>query len=336
MTYAQIEQKILAGDFAPVYLLYGEEMYFIDKLTRLLETKVLNETEAVFNKELFYGADVQASKILNACQSFPVMATRRLTIVKEAQKLPKAEWNKLEAYFTKPVSSTVLVMASKDKKAPLGKAGMQAVDKNGVSFHAKRMYERDVLQWLEGYLKDSGFRADPGIAAILTTNLGLNLNHIENELEKIFISLKAAKQTHLSKQFVYEMINVDKEFNVFELINALGTRKQARAHMIIDRMSQNVKLNPPVLTVNALFRFFDHVMLVYAYKLQDANSVKNQLKVNYYAAQDYLKAKNNYPLAKVRRNLLLIQRADLMIKGQIPTQMDSAHILKTLVFRLLH
>lgn len=335
MTFKQILQAISQKQFAPVYYLHGEETYFIDKLTQALSEGVVSPAEAAFNKSVFYGPDTNASQIITACRSFPVMATHRLTIVKEAQRLSKQELEKLAAYVEQPVPSTVLVLAFKGRNAGLPKKAATAAAKHGVAFHAKKMYERDVLHWLEGYLQESELETEPGIAPILVANLGLNIPLIENELEKMFIYLKATRQKRLTKDFVYEMINVDKEFNVFELIHALSEKQNFRAHLIIDRLTQNSKLNPGILIISNLFRFFHNIALVHSLRLRDVNAIKNQLNVHYYAAKEYSAASRRYSLAATYRNIRHIQQVDLMLKGMIPTHMSERHILKTLVFQLL-
>ncbi|MEM7367568.1 MAG: DNA polymerase III subunit delta [Bacteroidota bacterium] len=337
MTYLQILQKIQAKEFAPLYYLHGEEGYFIDKIVAALDEDgaVLTASEAAFNRELFYGPESKASAVLNACQSFPVMANRRLILLKEAHRMAKAEIEKLVAYVKRPVPSSVLVLVFKDRRTGLPKAAVDALKKKGVNFHAKKLYERDIQQWIEGYLKDSGFSVEAGIAAILVEHLGTNLNLIENELEKMFIQLRASKQTSLSKAFVFRMIDIDKEFNVFELIRALAEKKIYKSHLIIDRMSQNTKINPPTLIVGGLFRFFHQIALVHRNQLRDPNSIKHQLGVNYFQARDYATASQRYNKAQVYRNIGFLQEADLMIKGQIPSLMDQRHMLKTLVWKLL-
>ncbi len=335
MNFNQILEQIQSRKFVPVYYLHGPESYFIDKLTKAIDKEVLNPTEATFNKSVFYGADTNANQIINSCRSFPVMASHRLTIVKEAQRLNKRDIEKLSKYVEQAVPSTVLVLAFKDRHAGLPKKGAVAAAKIGVDFHAKKLYDRDVQLWVEQYLQESEFEVDRGVAAILVTNLGLNLPLIENELEKMFIFLRATKQQKLSKDFVYEMINVDKEFNVFELIHALSDKQVFRSQMIIDRLTQNSKINPAVLIISNLFRFYHNLALVHNLRLTDANAIRNQLKVNYFAAKDYVLAKRKYSLGVTYRNIRHIQQVDLKIKGMIPTQMNERHILKTLVFQLL-
>lgn len=335
MNFTQLNKHIKTGEFKPIYYLHGEESYFIDKIVNLLNESVLTETEAAFNKRIFFGPDTTASAIVSECRSFPVMATRRLVIVKEAHRLPKPEIEKLKGYMDQPVGSTVLVLAFKDKRVGLPKKAATAAGKHGVDFHAKKMYERDVQIWTENTLKDSGVEVEPGIGAILVANLGLNISLIENELEKMFIYLKATKQSMLKKELVYEMINVDKAFNVFELIKAIGERKHYQAHMIIDRLTQNTKINPAVLIVSNLYTYFHNLALVINLKLTDVNAIKSQLNVHFYAAKDYASARRHFSLPKVYQNLNSLRKADLMVKGQIPTNMDQRHILKTLVLELL-
>ncbi len=337
MNAGQIIKDIKEKKFKPIYYLHGEEEYFMDKILKALDTPgvVLQAGEESFNREVLYGPETNISKIVNACRSFPMMASHRLVILKEAHRLNKADNDKLPSYLQQPVPSTIFVLIYRDKRAGLPKKGVEAVKKSGIDFHAKKLYDRDVQQVVEQILKESGFETDPGIPAILVANLGTNLNLIENELEKMFVLLKATQKTKLSKSFVYEMINVDKEFNVFELVNALSERKTYQAHMIIDRLTQNTKINPPTLIVSNLFRFFHYVALVHRYRFKDPNSIKNQLKVNYFQARDYLNGSRSFDLRRTYRNLGYIEEVDRSLKGMMPTHMDERHQLKTLIWKLL-
>jgi DNA polymerase III subunit delta len=337
MTYPQIISDIQKGQFAPVYYLHGEESFLIEKIYHALaaEGAVLQPGEEDFNRELFYGPDTRASQVVHACRSFPIMANRRLVILKEAQRMNPKELEKLTPYLKQPVPSSVLVMLFKDRRAGLPKAAANAAGKAGVNFHAKKLYDRDVQQWTEALIREKGYQCDPEIPAVLVNNLGLNLNLIENELDKMFIYLKATQQQRLSKEFVFQMINVDKEFNAFELVSALSQHQVQRSHLIIDRLTRNTKVNPPTLVVGALFRFFHHLALVHRYQLRDPNSAKHQLGLNYFQARDAVNATRHYPVGKVYRNLGYIEETDQRLKGMIPSYMDEAHALKTLVWRLL-
>ncbi|MEM6263141.1 MAG: DNA polymerase III subunit delta [Bacteroidota bacterium] len=336
MNFVEIQRQVKKQEFAPVYYLYGEETYFIDKLAHQLEHGVLDPTEEAFNKEVFFGPETTASKVLNACRSFPMMATRRLVMLKEGQRMDKREVEKLGNYFKAPAPTTVFVMLFKGKKGLLPRKFEKVVaEKGGVLFHAKKMYERDVRNWLTGYLQDLEVEVESGIADLLIGNLGTNLNLIENEIGKMVVYLQATGQPTLTKDYVHEVIGIDKEFNVFELINALGLRQASRAHLIIDRLTQNPKNNPPVLIVSNLFRYFDNVARVYDQKLNDPRAIQQSLKANWFQANDYLSGRKNYNLSAVYRNLGYIQQADMKIKGITPTLMPPQHTLKTLIWQLL-
>jgi DNA polymerase-3 subunit delta len=337
MSFAKILADIEAKKFKPLYHLHGEESWFIDKIVKALDSPgvVLQPGEEAFNRVVLYGPDTNISQIVNECRSFPMMSQYRLVILKEAHRLNKAHLEKLVSYIQQPVASTIFVMVFKDKRVALPKAGAAAAKKIGVDFHAKKLYEKDVQAVVQEMLSSSGMEVDNGVAAIMVANLGLNLPLIENELEKMLIYLKASKQNKLSQAFVYEMINVDKEFNVFELINALSNRQIYKAHMIIDRLTQNTKINPPTVVVSNLFRFFHNIALVHKYRFRDPNSVKSALGVNYFQAKDYIAGSQAFNLARTYRNLGYIEETDRMLKGLIPTDMSDRHILKTLVWKVL-
>ncbi len=331
-----IRSQIANKQFAPVYYLHGEESFFLDQIASLLDEHVLQPHETSFNKEVFIGAEAKASQVINACRSFPMMSERRLVMLKEAHRMPKAELEKVASYLEAPVPSTVLVIVFKANKSGLGKKVLDKMKKKGgIEFLSKKMWDRDVKAWLTAHLKAEGFTTHPEVPEIIVTNLGTNIGHIHNELEKMFLHLRANGLSELSKDFVFEQINIDKDFNVFELIQALSARNVQRSHLIIDQMSKNAKLNPPVLIIGGLYRFFHSIALTYSEKVNDANTARTKLGLNYGQARDALYGKQSFPLAVVYRNIGFVQEADLMLKGQISTQMDDGHIMKTLVWKLL-
>lgn len=335
-SFSALKKQIENGQFAPVYYLHGPESWFIDTLAHAVEKHALQPSEEAFNKEVLFGADTTANAVLTTCRNFPMMASRRLVILKEAHRFSKQEWEKLAKYFTQPVATTVLVIVHKSEKGGAGKKAITTLEKNGgVVFHSKKLYERDIKAWLSTYIQTKGIQADPQVPDILVTNLGTSVGHVINELEKILIPLKAQGQTHLTKEIVFEAIDIDKDFNVFELIAALGTRQVHQCHLIVNQLTQNSKTNPPVLIVGGLFRYFDQIAKVYASGLNDANTIKKNLGMNFFQARDALNGRRNYSLGAVYRNITFIQEADLQIKGQIRSQMNTEHILKTLVWKLL-
>lgn len=336
MTFEQLKQSITKKQFAALYLLSGEESYFLDKLAESLDEHVLEKEAHDFNREVFYGAQATVSQLLNACKGFPVMADKRFVMLKEAQDLKKDNWEKLLPYLSKPSPSTVFVLVFKGKTSSVPKKVLDACNKNGTTFDAKKMYDKDVRAWATLHITQAGFEAEQGVVDTVIDFLGTNFFMIENELDKIFILLSGRKEKKISKQLVFEMMNIDREFNVFELTAALGKKDSMKAHLIIHKLSQNPKNNPAILIISNLFRFFNDLSMVYAHKLTDARSIQEKMKLNFYAAQDMSLARQKYNLGSVYRNISFILEADLMLKGQIQTSMDEAQILKNLVWKLLN
>lgn len=337
MTFEDIIYGIKQKQFNNIYYLFGEETYFTDKIAQLLDTTVLDETERDFNRDVLYGTDIQAGHILNACKSFPLMANHRLVIIREAQNMDAKDWDKMLLYFQKPSPTTILVIAFKGKNKSLSKAAIKAIQENkGVMLESKKMYEKDVAKWVGSHILSAGYEPEHGLAEIITSYLGTNLHLIEKELDKVFIYLSAFKEKKITKALVYEMMNIDKEFNVFELNKSLSIRDNARSHFIIHRLTANTKTNPSILTISSLFRFFSDVASAYSYKVADVKAIQEKFKTNWYAAQDIASARQKYPLLKVYQNILHIQEADLMLKGILATDQEEEEIMKTLVWKILN
>ncbi len=335
MTYDQVKKNIAKKTFSPIYYLYGEETYFTDKLIHLIDEHVLSQGERDFNAEIFYGGECSIGQILNACKSFPLMADRRLVIVKEAQSLGKKEWEKMLSYFQKPSKTTVLALGFKGKEGKLDKAAMKAIEANGVSVESKRMYDKDIRNWTTLHIADSGYEAEAGVVDVIVDYLGTNLGFIENELDKIFIVLSAHKQKKITKGLVYEMINIDKEFNVFELRKALSKKDVYQSQMIAYRLAATSKQNPLIVIISTLFRFFDNLLILFSKKAIDVKSIQTEIGANWFEAQDYAEARKRYNIGAVQRNIQYLLEADLTLKGMIPSDMEEDHILKTLVWKIV-
>lgn len=187
MEFEKLKKDIEAQKFAPIYYLGGTEPYYVDKLSRLLEEKVLGPGEDAFNKSVMYGADTKAPRLLGELRSFPMMANRRLVMLKEAQALNKGEWDSLQPYLDNPVSSTIFVMTFKGKELDARTKTYKSIEKNGVVFKSKALYDNQVPAWIHDYCSSKGYQLAPEAQRILATYLGTNLALIESELEKIFL-----------------------------------------------------------------------------------------------------------------------------------------------------
>jgi DNA polymerase-3 subunit delta len=336
MTFEILKKDIEAGKFTPMYFLAGTEPYFIDKLTKLLEDKVLNPSEAAFNKSVFFGHEATASKLIGELRSFPMMSQRRLVVLKEAQKLNKNEWEKLIPYLEKPVDSTVFVIAFKDKGLDGRTKAAKAIEKNATVFNCKQLYENQIPDWIQKHCESRGYKIQPEALRILSTYLGTGLSLIESELEKIFIVLQGENSKEVTNRIVYEMINVDKDFNVFELMNSLGARDHSKSHYIINQMMRNVKENPPVMVLGQIYQFYAKLLRLQAMKLSSDFEISKALGIHQFIAKQYTTAVRNYNQRDLMRNLTHALEADLYLKGVSPTHMSDEHVMKTLVFKLLN
>lgn len=336
MEFEKLKKDIKAEKFSPVYYLGGKEPYFVDKLAKLIEEKALNPGEESFNKAVMYGADTKAGKLLGELRSFPMMAARRLVILKEAQKFDKNEWTKLQPYLDNPSDTTVFVMTFKGKDLDKRTKPFKAMEKNGVIFKSKPIYENQAGRWMQDYAGGKGFKLAPEALPILTAYLGANLGLIESELEKIFIYLNGDTSQTITPAVVYEMINIDKDYNVFELMNSLGVRDHSKSHFIVNQMMRNVKDNPPVLIVFQLFQFFSRILRVQSKKLKSAGEIAKELGIPNFVAGQYAAAARTYNNRDLCRNLTFVLEADLFLKGIQGTHMSDEHVMKTLVYKLLN
>ncbi|MEM0996578.1 MAG: DNA polymerase III subunit delta [Bacteroidota bacterium] len=337
MDFENLKKDIEKGKFAPVYYLGGKEPYFVDKLSKALEKHALTPDQEAFNKAVLYGADAKAGKLLGEVRSFPsMMAPRRLVMLKEAQKFDKREWEKLVPYLENPVASTVFVMTFKGKELDQRTKAFKAIQKNGVVFKGKPVYDNQVGRWMQNYTKSKGYKLEPQTLPILTAYLGTNLGLIESELEKIFIYLNGDTSQPITPAIVYEMINIDKDYNVFELMNSLGVRDHSKSHFIVNQMMRNIKDNPPVLIVFQLFQFFSRILRVQSKKLRNEGEIGRELGIPSFVARQYAIAARNYTNRDLYRNLTYVLEADLFLKGVQGTHMSAEHVMKTLVYKVLN
>lgn len=336
MEFEKLKKEIEAQKFSPVYYLGGTEPYFVDKLSKMLEEHALAPGEDAFNKSVMYGAETKAGKLLGELRSFPMMANRRLVVLKEAQALGKNEWDALQTYFENPVKSTVFVMTFKGKELDARTKLYKSIEKNGIVYKSKALYENQIPAWITDYCKPKGFQLAPEAQRILSTYLGTNLALIESELEKIFLYMANEPNKFITPAIVFEMINVDKDFNVFELMNSVGVRDHGKSHWIITHMMRNAKDNPPVLIVHQLFQFYSKLLRLQSRRLSKPAEVAVELKIHEFIARQYVDALRNYNYRELNRNLTYILEADLFLKGVQGTHMSDEHVMKTLVYKLLN
>lgn len=329
----QITKDIKAGNLKPIYFLMGEEPYYIDKLTEFIEQNVLQEHERDFNQSILYGRDVTMEDVIGTAKRFPMMADRQVVVVREAQELSRTI-DKLEAYAENPQPTTVLVFAYKYKTLDKRKKITKLLDKVGVVFESKKLYENQVGDWIKRVLSGQGYSIDNKAVAMLVEFLGTDLSKINNELEKLKIILP--KGHTFTPNDIEENIGFSKDFNNFELRKAIGEKNQLKAYQIIDYFAQNPKDNPLVVTTGLVFGFFSQLLQYHGLKDKSQMNAAKVLKVNPYFVKDYEVAFRNYPMKKVSAIVAALRTLDVKSKGVGAASTSQHDLLKELLITIFN
>ena len=320
------------GTIHPIYFLSGEEPYFIDVISDYIEHNLLDESEKGFNQIILYGRDVTIDDIVSNAKRYPMMAERQVVIVKEAQDLTRTI-DKLSAYIENPQPTTVLVLCYKYKKLDKRKPLYKALQKKGVFYEGKRLYENQVSSWIQKTLHEKGYTIHPKAAHMLVEFLGTDLSKINNELEKLGLILPEASA--ITPEIIEENIGISKDYNNFELRKAVGQRDILKAQRIAQYFVQNPKDNPLVVTIGTLFSFFSQLLQYHGLPSKDKSTVAKTLRINPYFVEEYATAARNYPMKKVSRVIALLREADMKGKGVDASTFATADILKELLVRVM-
>ena len=333
MKFEEIIKDLKNKIYKPIYFLYGEESYFIDQISDYISENVLDEAEKAFNQTILYGKDSKIEDVINAAKRFPMMANHQVIILKEAQNLKQIE--KLEFYAEQPLNSTILVVNFKQKNFDKRKRVYKALKKNAVIFESKKLYENQVDAWINTYLKNKNYSVSPVSSILLTDFLGTDLSKISNELDKLMISLPEG--TNITPKHIEENIGISKDFNVFELQNALGNKDILKANRIINHFAANPKSNPMVMTIINLFGYFSKILsLHYIKDKSNNNAVASSIGVHPFFLKDYISAARNYNVKKIVAVISDLREYDMKSKGFNNVSTTHGDLLKELIFKILH
>ena len=332
MTYEQILSEIHKKNFAPVYFLTGDEPYFIDMISDTIENEALDEADRAFNQIVLYGRDVDVETIANHARSFPMMGDRMVVIVKEAQDVKDLE--RFEAYLDTIPDTTLLVFVYKYKKFDKRKTLAKKIDKTGVWFESKKLYDSNIPGWIQNYLKADGYSITPKATQMLTDFLGTDLHKIANELKKLTIALP--KNKSIDDADVERNIGISKDFNVFELQNAIGTRDVLKANRIVNYFGDNGKDNPLLVTAITLYGYFTKLIKLHCTQDKSQGNLASVLGVNPFFVKDYLTAARNYPPQVCIRNISILREFDMKSKGYESGEVDEKDLYREMIFKLMH
>lgn len=327
----QIVNTIRKGIFKPIYFLYGEEPYFIDKVSDFIADTVLTEEEKGFNQMVLYGRDVTIDDIVGNAKRYPMMAERQVVIVKEAQHLSRTIENLL-GYAKNPQTSTVLVICYKYKKLDKRKPLYKLLKKEGVVLESNPLRDYQLPPWIQKAGKNAGFSIPQKSAMLLAEHLGTDLGRIASELNKLKLMLPAG--TELTPAHIEEYIGISKDYNNFELKKAIGERNVLKATKIITYFAQNPKDNPFVLTIMLLHMFFTQLLQYHGLTDHSPKNIASKLRINPYFVNEIQTAAKNYPMKKVSQVISHLREMDLKGKGVGTTGVNEAELLKELLVKI--
>ena len=332
MDYNKIIRDLKNKVYHPVYMLCGDEEYFIDKISDYIEDHVLNEGEKEFNQSVLYGIETDVLDLVSEAKRYPMMAAYNVVIVKEAQALKNI--HELERYTEHPSPSTILVLNYKHAKPDGRKNYVKQIKKQGVFFESKRLYENQLPAWIASYLSEKKVAITPKATQMLIAYLGTDLSKISNEIDKLLIGLKDGEP--IDDEQIEKNTGISKDYNVFELNNALGSKDVLRANRIVNHFGKNEKEHHLAMVLPMMYRFFSQLLLYHTVSREDNNTKASVVGVNPFFLKDFQNASRNYPVKKIARIISYLRDADLQTKGVKGSGATQHDILKELVFKILH
>ena len=327
-----IISKINNKVYSPVYFLMGEETYYIDLISDLLESKVLSEEEKSFNQTILYGKDTTAEEIISVCKRFPMMSKFQLVIIKEAQDL-SSKIDGLINYLLNPMHSTVLVINYKYKTLDKRKKIYKAIQKFGLILNSKKPYENQVSTWILNKLKEDNYTIDLKANQMLVEFLGGDLKMINNQLNKL--KLLKPENNYIDPKLIEKNIGISKDFNIFELRNAIGSGNLSKALVIGNYFSSNIKAYPTQLVLSSLFNYFIQIFQFHSLNNKSDINVASTLGINKFFVKDYHKAAKIYPMKKISSIITLIKNIDLKSKGYGASNNSQQNILNQLIIQIM-
>lgn len=333
-TYESIMSELKKGLYRPVYYLMGEEGYFTDRITDYIIENSLTEIERDFNLTVFYGLETDITTVINTAKRFPMMAERQVVVVKEAQAMK--DMDALLHYLQNPQPTTVLVFAHKNGSLDKRKKVAAELERNGVVLETKKFKDDHLPSFISSYIKEKGLTADPKSVLLLRESIGADLARIAGEIDKLTISLPQGTVA-VTPELIEEHIGISKEYNNFELQNAIVNKDICKANRIINYFAQNPKKNPIQMTLPLLFSFFSNLMMCYYAPEKSERGIMEFLGLkSTWGVSDYIKAMRNYRAMHVMEVLHLIRLADAQSKGAEGAAIPDGEIMRELLYKIMH
>lgn len=334
VTYDEIVRSVRAGNFAPVYYLMGEEAYYIDKVSEFIVDTALKEEEKDFNLTVCYGTDVTADEVINAAKRFPMMAERQVVLVREAQSLPGKE--RLSFYLEHPQPSTVLIFCHKHGVLDKRKKLAADIQKTGVLFESKKLYDSQLPGFVTTYLRRKGVAMEQNAVMMVCESVGSDLSRLSGELDKLMLALPEGEM-RIGAAFVEQHVGISKDFNNFELVSALVAKDVLKVNRIVKYFNDNPKNFSLQLTLSVMFGFFSNLMVAYYAPQRTEEGVADWVEQpRWQVARNILPAMQKYSGVKVMQIIGKLRETDAKSKGLGNTIATPGDLLKELAYFILH
>ena len=333
--FSSICNDIKQGQFAPVYLLHGEESYFIDKIAELLLENTLTEDEKDFNLTQYYGADLtDMVEVISACRRYPMMAERQVVVLHELQAFDNRsrKIENLSLYIEHPLESTVFIIIYKTKKLT-GNLPKLISDKGGVVFASEKIRDYMLPKVVKPYISDYGLSIDDKALDLLCNCVGSDLSRMFHEIDKLKLNIEGTKITYND---IAKHIGVSKDFNVWELQSAIGAKDYYKIELIRKYFAANPKASPMVVTISVLFGFFTNLMLAHYCQDKSVNGLMDKLRLSYPAAKDMTVALKNYSAWKTMENISVLREYDAKCKGARSVSLSDSEALKEMLYNMIY
>jgi len=335
VTHQEVIKQLKSGNPKPIYFLHGEEPFYIDQIVKAATTSVLDESERDFNQTVVYAKDTPPIDVLDSATRLPMMSERTLVVVREAQEYKKAsQWEVFEKYFESPSPTTVLIFAHKYKKFDKRSRIYKILKKDAVLFESDGVKDYQLGKWIGDYIKTKDYQITDKATALLAEFLGNDLSRISNELEKLFLLVVPGEQ--INEKHTEKNIGISKDYNVFELVNAVLEKNPVKANKIVRYFGQNPKATHITIVLANLHTLFSRLFKAHFAGTDDPRKLASILKIHPYPAKELLLNKRKHPARTISKNFSLLREYDLLAKGVNNSSTPENELLKELIFKLLH
>ena len=342
-TYNQIIKNLSEDKFSKIYLLMGEETFFIKKICQFFENNFIEDQNKSFNQEIFYGRDISIENIISSCKSFPMMSDKKLVIIKEAQELDIFKRNNdkknelLINYLSNVNSSTTLIFClsnkTLDKRGKLFKSFNESSCILDSSSKDNKIYDNQLPKWIESEVKKKKYSISNDALLILTENIGNDLEKIDNALNKIYSNIESK---NISKDDILNLVGINREYNLFEFQDSLIDRNSLKCGKIMNYFTSNEKKFPIQQLIIYMYGFYSKLLVVKSKNLSNPDTISSEISVHPYVARSYARAMQNYTLNELFMIISFIKELDLVSKGLKQLKADNKALMGQIIYKLFY